>query len=162
MTVREAALKDLPRILEIYDHARAFMREQGNASQWGNGYPSESLLREDIEQKRLYLCVDGEALLGVFCYFYGDDPTYAYIENGDWLNTAQYGVIHRIAVAEHGKGVAKFCFDYAFARCQNLKIDTHADNLPMQKSLLKNGFVRCGTIYLENGDPRIAYQKTTI
>ena len=138
------------------------MRAQGNASQWGNGHPSETLLREDIAQQRLYLCVENEAILGVFCYFFGDDPTYAYVEGGTWLNEAPYGVIHRIAVDVHGKGVAKFCFDYAFSRCQNLKIDTHADNLPMQSALNKNGFIRCGTIYLANGDPRIAYQKTAL
>lgn len=28
----------------------------------------------------------------------------------------------------------------------------------MQHVLEKNGFVRCGIIHLENGDPRIAYQ----
>lgn len=159
MTVRQATLADLECVLRIYSQARAFMREQGNASQWAGGYPDESLLREDIRQHRLYLCVDDREILGVFCYFYGDDPTYAYIENGAWLNDRPYGVIHRIAVAVHGKGVAKFCFDYAFSRCRNLKIDTHADNFPMQKLLVKNGFAKCGTIYLENGDPRIAYQK---
>ncbi len=159
MTVRLATSTDLDRVLQIYDGARAFMREQGNATQWAGGYPDRELLQEDIVQKRLHLCVDGEEILGVFCYFLGDDPTYAYIE-GAWLNDRPYGVIHRIAVAVHGKGVAKACFDYAFANCQNLKIDTHADNFPMQKSLAKNGFVKCGTIYLANGAPRIAYQKT--
>jgi hypothetical protein len=29
----------------------------------------------------------------------------------------------------------------------------------MQKSLAKNGFVRCGIIHLANGDERIAYQR---
>ena len=158
MTFRLATLSDLDRVLQIYESARAFMREQGNASQWAGGYPQRTLLQEDVAKGRLYLCVDEDDILGVFCYFFGDDPTYAHID-GAWLNDRPYGVIHRIAVAVHGRGVAKACFDYAFAKCQNLKIDTHADNFPMQKSLAKNGFVKCGTIYLENGDPRIAYQK---
>lgn len=29
----------------------------------------------------------------------------------------------------------------------------------MQKTLIKNGYRVCGTIYLENGDERIAFQK---
>ena len=43
--------------------------------------------------------------------------------------------------------------------CGNLRIDTHEKNIPMQGCLAKNGFARCGIIYLEDGDPRIAYQK---
>ena len=39
------------------------------------------------------------------------------------------------------------------------QIDTHKDNIPMQRVLLRNGFVYCGIIHLENGDERIAYQK---
>ena len=30
----------------------------------------------------------------------------------------------------------------------------------MQRQLEKNGFAKCGTIYLENGDSRTAYQWT--
>lgn len=40
--IRHAAESDLPRILEIYDIARQFMRQSGNMTQWINGYPSEA------------------------------------------------------------------------------------------------------------------------
>ena len=119
------------------------------------------MIRGDIEAENLYLCVDGTEILGVFFYAEGADPTYQRIYNGRWLNEESYGVIHRIAVAARQRGVASFCFDYALTRCKNLKIDTHRDNLPMQRSLEKNGFVYCGIIHLENGDRRIAYQKST-
>ena len=42
----------------------------------------------------------------------------------------------------------------------NLKIDTHRDNYPMQKSLKKNGFEYCGIIYLADGNERLAFQKS--
>jgi hypothetical protein len=32
----------------------------------------------------------------------------------------------------------------------------------MRRMLEKNGFVHCGTIYLENGDERVAYEKMII
>ena len=160
MEIVKAKKEQIDEILEIYASARRFMRENGNMEQWNGNYPSRELLEADVASEKLYLCVEGEELLGVFYFALEQDPTYAEIFDGAWLNDRPYGVIHRIAVAVHGKGVAKFCFDYAFSLCRNLKIDTHADNFPMQKSLLKNGFVRCGTIYLENGDPRIAYHKT--
>ena len=45
----------------------------------------------------------------------------------------------------------------------NIRIDTHPDNLSMQKALAKNGYTFCGKITLctgsEAGDPRFAYQK---
>ena len=160
MDIRLAQLNDLPPILKIYAHAREYMREQGNPTQWGNGYPQENLLRDDIAKKQLYVCCEADEILGVFCYFFGNDPTYLKIYEGAWQNNLPYGVIHRIAVVSHRRGVASFCYDYCFSLCQNLKIDTHRDNLPMQKSLAKNGFARCGIIYLESGDERIAYQKT--
>ncbi|MBQ8276780.1 MAG: GNAT family N-acetyltransferase [Clostridia bacterium] len=163
LSIRPAVPADLPTVMQIYACARQYMRTQGNPTQWAGGYPPEALIREDIAQGYCHLCCDAEngEILGVFCFFIGEDPTYRRIEDGAWLNDAPYGVIHRIAVGEnaHRRGVASFCFAYAFERCGNVKIDTHLDNLPMQRSLEKNGFVRCGTIHLANGDPRIAYQK---
>ncbi len=162
MDVRTATLSDLPCVLKLYADARAYMAEQGNPHQWEDRYPAENLLREDIAKEQLYLCIDGEEILGVFCFFFGNDPTYHYIEDGAWLNDAPYGVLHRIAVSAHGRGVASFCYDFCLSRCKNLKVDTYKDNYPMQRSLAKNGFSRCGTIYLENGAPRIAFQKSLL
>jgi len=159
MRIELATKARLDGILEVYASARAYMREHGNLYQWVGGYPSRELLEKDIELGQLYLCTEDGEICGVFCYFEGEDPTYREIFDGAWLNDAPYGVIHRIAVSRHCRGVASFCFSYCFSRCQNLKIDTHADNFPMQRALTKNGFVHCGTIYLENGDPRFAYQR---
>ena len=69
-----------------------------------------------------------------------------------------YAAIHRVASAGKRTGVLAQCLDYCIAKHQNLRIDTHFDNKIMQHLLEKYGFYRCGTIYLENGDPRIAYQ----
>jgi len=46
MEIRLTELKDLPLVMEIYDYARAFMRANGNATQWIDGYPSESFIRQ--------------------------------------------------------------------------------------------------------------------
>lgn len=159
LTIRPASTADLPTILDIYEQARRYMRQNGNMHQWSNGYPEKRLLLDDIRADHLYLCMDGCEIAGVFCFFCGTDPTYIRIYDGEWLNDRPYGVIHRIAVSAHRKGIASFCFDYGLAHCGNLKIDTHRDNIPMQRSLTKNGFTRCGIIHLENGEERIAYQK---
>lgn len=165
MRIGHATIEQIEEIIRIYDGARSFMRENGNKTQWAGGYPSEATVRSDIDAGHLYVVCEDDTvspLLGVFYFRIGNDPTYKKIYEGAWQNDDSYGVIHRIAVSRdsHGKGVAAFIYAYCFALCGNLKIDTHRDNLPMQRSLKKNGFVPCGIIYLENGDERLAYQKT--
>ena len=39
MIIREARTEDLERILEIYEIAKAFMRQTGNPHQWNSRYP---------------------------------------------------------------------------------------------------------------------------
>ena len=159
MKIELATLEKVPQILDIYAAARAYMRENGNMEQWSGNYPAREDVCSDIEAGHLYLCTEGDEIYGVFCFFEGEEPTYRNIYDGAWLNDKPYGVIHRVAVSKHQRGVAGFCFSYCYGLCENLKIDTHRDNFPMQRALEKNGFVRCGIIYLSGGAERIAYQK---
>ena len=154
----KATLSQFSRIMEVYAQARQFMAQNGNPDQWGTAYPSEEMIRQDILNGKCYVNLNGNQIRAVFYFAVEADPTYGYIE-GAWLNDAPYGVIHRIAVGESGKGVAAECFAFAAECCDNIRIDTHEKNIPMQRCLAKNGFTRCGIIYLEDGDPRIAYQK---
>jgi len=39
-----------------------------------------------------------------------------------------------------------------------MRIDTHEDNLGMQKLLRSSGYTYCGVIYLTNGDKRLAFE----
>lgn len=159
MVIRKTTAEDLGEVMEIYAAARAFMARTGNPTQWGDGYPKEELIREDIERERSYVAeIDGK-IETVFMYQYGEDPTYARIEGGSWINDEPYGVIHRIASRGEVKGVGAKCLQWGFRQCGNLRIDTHQDNAVMQHVLKKNGFERCGIIYLENGSPRVAFQK---
>ena len=153
-----AQKQDLPVIEAIYTAARAYMRRSGNLLQWADGYPKRSLLESDIEKGRLFVIREGGEIHGVFAFILGDDPTYAYIEDGQWPNSRPYGTIHRIASDGKIKGIFTQAFDFAKAHADEIRVDTHRDNKTMQHVVLRHGFVRCGIIYLENGDPRIAYQ----
>lgn len=162
MQIRTAQTGDLTQIRGIYDRAKAYMDASGNPNQWAAGHPQQEVLRQDIEQDRLYVCEEEGTLYGVFVFAVMEDPTYGYID-GAWKNDAPYGVIHRIASAGMKRGifmrVLEFCKEkMAEQRIFNLRIDTHEDNKTMQHLVEKNGFLRCGIIYLENGSPRIAYQ----
>lgn len=157
MTIRPAAANDLGRIIEIYAIARDYMRSTGNMSQWAGGYPAQGLLEEDIAKKQLFVVEDALGVHGVFAFILGEDPTYGYIE-GRWPNKKPYGTIHRIASDGTVKGLVTLARDFALSFIDEIRVDTHHDNHTMQHVVKKNGFLPCGVIYLENGDPRLAYQ----
>ena len=160
MQIRKAVPEDFPTIKKIYQSAREYMRASGNPNQWGDSYPPDELILSDISLGLSYVCFEGDEILAVFYFKMGSDSIYDKIYGGEWLNNQPYAVMHRIAVAKKGSGVAGFCFSECFSLFPNLKIDTHRDNLPMQRSLERNGFKYCGIIRLEDGEERLAYQKT--
>lgn len=161
MLIRPTELSDLPEVMDIYENARAFMRESGNMVQWTNGYPGEKVILADIDSGCSYVCADDKGdIAAVFSLVMGEDPTYSTIYEGRWLNDRPYGTVHRIAAGVHNRGVAAFCLDWCLNRCGNVRIDTHEYNRPMRKLLQKLGFHYCGVIYLPDGSPRLAFQKS--
>lgn len=158
--IRRATEADIDDIMPVYDSARKFMRRNGNMTQWGNGYPSREQILADIRAGVCYIGVDREErIVMVFAFIPGNDPTYSYIEDGSWLNDRPYATIHRIASSGLYGGMLNRCVDYCFRHIDNLRVDTHADNRPMQDALARLGFTRCGIIYIADGTPRTAYQK---
>ena len=154
--IETANREDLPRILEIYAFAREFMAKTGNPNQWGTTHPPKAQLEADIAGQRLYV-VKGEGLVrGVFYFAMEEDPTYIEIFDGAWGENSPYGVIHRIASDGSG-GIVKAAVEFALGHIRHLRIDTHADNYVMQRSVEKAGFTRRGIIYIADGTARIAY-----
>ena len=159
MLIRKTVEADLIQIENIYKNAKRFMKESGNPNQWNSETPNAETARADMQNEVSYVAEDNGKVVAVFMFSLKEDPTYLKIYQGAWLNDKPYGVIHRIAVLEQGKGIIDYCINYCFSKCQNLRIDTHRDNLPMQRALIKRGFKYCGIIYLQNGEERLAYQK---
>lgn len=155
MRIRIATLADLEFIESAYEHARAFMQANGNATQRPDGYPGRIDAEEDIARGHCFLVADDEGPLAVFTLAPGPDETYAQID-GAWHSDADYHVIHRVA-AVRGRGVARATFSFAAERANYLRCDTHEDNAPMRHALESFGFKECGTITIANGTQRIAY-----
>ena len=158
--IRLAKAEEIENILDIYASARVYMRETGNPTQWAGNYPDRETLLDDIEKSQLYVMEtsDSSAICGVFALIEGEDPTYGYIEGGQWISDEPYGTLHR--VASDGTTAGFFAKTVAFAREKHdhIRIDTHENNKPMQKVILSQDFTYCGIIYLEDGDPRLAYE----
>ena len=158
MEIRNSKKEDLESILKLYDKARTFMAQHGNSSQWGNSYPARELIESDIASGKSYVCIEDGKIVATFYFAVEDEPTYATIK-GAWLNDLPYGVVHRIASDGTTKGAGTFCIKWAMSQIDNIKIDTHNDNKPMQNLLGKLGFARCGIIHVKDGSERIAFQR---
>lgn len=160
LTIRKTTLNDLDRVMELYDIGRNYMRANGNMLQWINGYPERDLVKKDISSGESYVVVDEDGIHAVFMFMQRSEPTYGYIEDGGWLNDLPYGTIHRIASDGVHCRILDLSVDFCQKTIKNLRIDTHPDNMPMQKAIKRCGFSYCGVIYMEDKTPRIAFQKT--
>lgn len=155
MQIRLASRSDLAFIEGAYEHARAFMRENGNATQWPDCYPGRIDAEADIASEHCFLITDEDGPLAVFTFTPGPDETYTEIA-GAWHSKADYHVIHRVA-AVRGHGVARAIFRFAAEHADYLRCDTHEENIPMRRALESFGFQECGTITVANGTERVAY-----
>ncbi|MFC2282123.1 MAG: N-acetyltransferase, partial [Treponema socranskii subsp. buccale] len=73
MTIRNALQKDFDDILRIYARAREYMKHSGNPTQWGENFPPETLINDDIREKRNYVVEADGDIHGVFAFILGDD-----------------------------------------------------------------------------------------
>ena len=167
MMIRRAAIQDLEQIMQIYARAVQYMHASGNPNQWVAGYPSRTLIEEDIARGVSYVVDRDSVIEAVFSYIEGEDPTYRQIGQGMWHTNGSYGTVHRLASAGRLRGVAGICFSWCAEQakmhgCSSLRADTHQDNRIMQHLLQKNGFVYCGVIHLANGAPRLAFERAAV
>jgi len=144
--------------VELYRNARRFMAAHGNPEQWRDKDFGEEV-DLDLQNGALYEGRNeaGE-LLGVFAFLEGPDPTYGKIE-GVWLDDSPYRVLHRVASSFVEPGFIAGVTAWASRISPHLRIDTHRDNLPMQRALAAAGFSPRGIIHLATGEPRIAFER---
>ena len=160
MTIRPTTYADLDALTAIFAYARAQMAADGNPTQWGDGYPTREQLENDIQRGVSYVMEHEGVPCATFVFIIGDDPTYQYIEDGQWLDdTLPYGTIHRIASNGQQRGIFRTVLDWCSAQCSNIRIDTHQANARMIHLIEQAQFTRCGIIYTHGHSPREAYQK---
>ncbi|MFD1420294.1 GNAT family N-acetyltransferase [Lactiplantibacillus songbeiensis] len=153
MYFKKATLDDIDTIIDILSDGRNQLAEAG-VNQWQGDYPSRNQITEDIMGGSAYLFnEDDHATVGAVAVVPSPDTTYD-TAKATWLNTTEpYRVIHRVAIhsskAGHGYATQLFekMIDHIIRRhpeIKSIRIDTHADNLPMQHLIAKMGFERVG------------------
>lgn len=169
--IREARPADMAEIMKVIAAAKAIMRQSGNMHQWGEGYPSETVITSDMEKGGGFVVADEDKIVGYFAFLPSPEPTYANIYEGEWLDNAlPYHVVHRIASYPDAHGIFSSIMAFCRSHDRNIRIDTHRDNTIMQHNIAKHGFAYCGIIYLADADAsrpeqrlpqleRLAYQK---
>lgn len=165
MRLRKSRENDLKYIIEIINEAKEFLKES-KIDQWQQGYPNEEVILKDIENQHSYVLEDDNKIIGTVALSFDGEETYDLIYDGKWISNNEYAVIHRIATSrrynikgtgtEIIKSIEKICKDKGI---KSIKIDTHEENLVMQKLLNKNDFKYCGVIYLEDKAKRVAFEK---
>lgn len=165
MNFRKTKIREIPEIMEIIRAAQNYLAGEG-IDQWQEDYPNSETIRNDIENSNSYLLKKDDEIIATAAIIFGDDPTYHYIEDGDWIADGKYGVIHRAAVAEKhkGQGIISRIFQESFKLAEvesavSIRIDTHQKNFPMQRAIEKEGFKYCGIIYTADKSKRLAYEK---
>jgi hypothetical protein len=69
MKIQTAQDSDIPHILMIYNQAKLFMRGNREFDKSGSELtPKNRLLREDIINKNLYICIDKEDIVASFFF----------------------------------------------------------------------------------------------
>lgn len=165
MEFRQAKISDLDQIVEIIELSKKYLKET-KVDQWQDGYPAKEDLRRDIESGNSYVLTNKDEIVATTVISLDGESTYNLIFNGEWITNEDYIVMHRVAVHDKykGKGIFKELIKEAESLALNkgissIKIDTHRDNISMQRAVVKNDFKRCGIIYLGDGSERIAFEK---
>ena len=153
MNIRKAIPSDYNRIMEIYAIAREYMKNRGNPNQWRNYYPSKKLVKDDIENKACYVIERGGHICACFTFMKGREKSY----ERDFSCCKDYGIIHRVASDGSERGIVREIINFT-KKDGLLRIDTHEDNITMQRALENNGFKKLGIIYLHDGSRRILYE----
>lgn len=169
MLIRKAVSADLDALMPIFDEARGTIGKLG-IDQWQDGYPQREVIEEDIRGGYTRVIETDGTVRGTFALFFDGEPTYDRIFDGHWLTgdeNRNYLAVHRVAitVASRGTGLSGALIAHAEEEAKaagklSIRIDTHEGNVVMRRMLEKNGLQYCGIIYLVNGDPRVAYEKT--
>ncbi|MFV8290507.1 GNAT family N-acetyltransferase [Aerococcus viridans] len=166
LALRQSVEGDMAQLAKMLEDAIALLA-MNNVDQWQNGTISSKMLLDAIMHDQAFVWEQRDATgIAGFCVLNTYDELYEEtLAEGEWTVDGPYLAIHRVMVSQHLRGrkvstqmfldIKKMGVDSNIA---SLRIDTHPDNIIMQKTLKRNGFVRTGLLYMPSGSPRYTYE----
>jgi hypothetical protein len=92
--IRLAILSDLDAIAAIVQRATLRMNDQG-IHQWDDIYPSQDILKADIENRQMYVIEFNGIVAGLIVLNEIESPEYADIR---WKYVGRFLVVHRLTI----------------------------------------------------------------
>ena len=166
---RKSKMADVMAIMHIIDAAKNSLKDQG-INQWQDGYPNEEIISADILAGDSFVLEIDEEIVATVALIKGIEPTYQNIYGGNWNHQGKYASIHRIAVKKsyQKKGIGSSLLKSIDVYLKDLnyyiiRVDTHYLNQSAISLFERNGFKKCGVIFLkevfEEDYARIAFEK---
>lgn len=156
--IRLAINEEIQAISELAKIVRTDMWNKG-LEQWTGNYPAYENFYQDYTNKGLYVLVKDGLIIGSVSIFVENEVAYHEVV---WEKDKSL-VLHRIIVdpAKQGQGYGKRLIEFALSMAKqggfgSVKIDTHPDNLKMQKLLKSMNFSYRGYLSSIN---RLAFEK---
>lgn len=155
--IRLAKESDLDQIVLLAERTRKDMLRQG-LKQWPGNYPNLDYFKNDLSQEGLYIYKEGETILATITLLPRNDPPYQELS---WRGTHSL-VIHRLVVRPdvQRQGIGRKMFSFAKQLAtengyDSILVDTHPDNIKMQRLIQTSGFEYVGYLSSIN---RLAYE----
>lgn len=164
LNIRKASVEDVFSVWHLLQKGIAKRKEEGS-NQWQDGYPNESVVKNDIQSSYGYVIEnDKDQLVGYFALIFDTEPAYEKLE-GTWLSNQEYAVIHRLVTdpVHKVKGMAEWILleiesIVKSKSVHSIKVDTNFDNGAMLHLFNKLGYQYCGEVYFR-GSARKAFEK---
>jgi ribosomal protein S18 acetylase RimI-like enzyme len=148
-------MKDLATVRSIVKDATRHMDEQG-IPQWDEVYPSEAILKGDIQRQQMHLVEVERRTAGLVVINEDQSPEYSDVA---WQYSGRVMVIHRLTIdpAFERRGLATRLMDFAeeAAACQGyacIRLDAFIQN-PAAIALYENrGYRKAGIVRFRKGE----------
>lgn len=159
--------RDLTLVNAIIAEARQLLQTE-KSPQWQASYPTKDIIEADLKHRFSFVLIYNNKIIGTAALVTGINPDYQEIYEGKWqYPQLPYATIHRLAIGKkyRGRGFARFLISNLLTLSElkgvkDVRIDTHYQNLRVQKIAKSFGFNYCGWIKVKDPiDPkRLAYE----
>lgn len=156
MVIRKGHTRDIDDIIHIIKAAVTDMDSKG-IYQWDEIYPDEKVIKNDIESKNLFVCIDDNAITGIVVLNEYQDKEY---EDLTWkYKSGKQLVVHRLCInpMHQGNGIAKHLLEYTESYAKEhkykaIRLDAFIQNERACRLYERTGYEKVGIVTFRKGD----------